>query len=229
MIREVKRHIDRAMNGIRLAFRGKLTRNNSAQPIQLAQVAGLADELLQNVELMQHYGITSNPPAGSECVVLPLGGRTGHGIVIATEHGTYRLKNLKPGEVALYSDEGDSIILKRGRIMEVTTQTLNVNAATVVNINSQTVNINAQNAVNVASPQAAITASGSVTITSPAVSMSGNLSVGGTIVAAGNISSSGGNLLDSSGKTMASIRTVYNGHTHSDPQGGSVAAPGAQM
>ena len=130
MIREVQRHIERALNGIRLAFRGKVTRNNSGQSIQLAQVAGLADELLQNVELMQHYGYTSNPPPDSECIVLPLGGRTGHGIVIATEHGTYRLKNLKPGEVALYSDEGDSVILKRGRVMEVTTQTLTVNCAT---------------------------------------------------------------------------------------------------
>lgn len=211
MIREVQRHIERALNGIRLAFRGKVTRNNSGQPIQLAQVAGLADELLQNVELMQHYGITSNPPAGSECVVLPLGGRTGHGIVIATEHGTYRFKNLKPSEVALYSDEGDSIILKRGRVMEVTTQTLNVNAATVVNIASPTVNINAQTAVN---------------ITSPTVTLSGNLSVGGTIVAAGNISSSGGNLLDSSGKTMASIRTVYNGHTHVAPNGQTTTPTG---
>lgn len=214
MIQEVKRHIERALNGIRLAFRGKVTRNNSASPIQLAQAAGLADELLQNVELMQHYGYTSNPPPDSECIVLPLGGRTGHGVIIATEHGTYRLKNLKSGEVALYSDEGDSIILKRGRVMEVTTQTLNVNAAMVVNIASPTVNINAQTAVN---------------ITSPTVTLSGNLSVGGTITAVGNISSSGGNLLDSSGKTMAAIRTVYNSHTHVDPQGGSVAAPGAQM
>lgn len=213
MIREVQRHIERALNGIRLAFRGKLTRNNSGQPIQLAQVAGLADELLQNVELMQHYGFTSNPPVGSECVVLPMGGRTGHGIVIATEHGTYRIKNLKPGEVALCSDEGDSIILKRGRVMEVTTQTLNVNAATVVNIASPTVNINAQTAVN---------------ITSPTVTLSGNLSVGGTITAAGNISSSGGNLLDSSGKTMASIRTVYNGHTHVAPNG-QTTTPNGQM
>jgi phage baseplate assembly protein gpV len=83
-----------------------------------------------------------------------------------------------------------------------------------VNIASPTVNINAQTAVN---------------ITSPTVTLSGNLSVGGTIGAAGNISSSSGNLLDSSGKTMASIRTTYNGHTHVDPQGGSVAVPGAQM
>lgn len=186
MIREVKRHIERAMSGIRLAFRGTLPRTNSAQPIQLSQVAGLADELLQDVELMQHYGFTSHPPAGSECVVLPLGGRNGHGIVIATEHGSYRLQNLQPGEVALYSDEGDSVILKRGRVMEVVTQTLNITAGVAVNI------------------------------TSPLLTLTG------TFVAQGDV-------MDHGIKSMAGMRMVYNGHTHSDPQGGSVTAPGAQM
>ncbi len=212
MIREIQRHIERALQGIRQPFRGKLTRNNSAPAMQITQVAGLADELLQSVELLQHYGYTSNPPLDSECIILPLGGRSAHSIVIATEHGTYRLKNLKAGEVALYSDEGDSVILKRGRIMEVTTQTLNVAAAKELNINTVTVNINASTAVN---------------ITSPSVTLSGNLTVQGTVVASGNISSSG-NLIDSSGKTMAAIRTTYNGHTHVAPTG-VTAAPTAQM
>ncbi len=201
MIREVKRHIERALNGIRLGFRGKLTRNNSASPIQLAQAAGLADELLQNVELMQQYGYTSNPPSGSECIVLPLGGRTGHGIIIATEHGTYRLKNLKPGEVALYSDEGDSIVLKRGRIIEVTTQTFRINAATAIELNAPVITGNA---------------SGSVSFNTPTVNASA------AIVAQGEIS-------DHGNKSMSAMRTVYNGHTHLDPQGGSVNAPGATM
>lgn len=201
MIREMKRHIERALNGIRLGFRGKLTRNNSTSPIQLAQAAGLADELLQNVELMQQYGYTSNPPSGSECIVLPLGGRTGHGIIIATEHGTYRLKNLKPGEVALYSDEGDSIVLKRGRIIEVTTQTFRINAATAIELNAPVITGNA---------------SGSVSFNTPTVNASA------AIVAQGDIS-------DHGNKSMSNMRTVYNGHTHLDPQGGSVQAPGATM
>jgi len=201
MIREVKRHIERALNGIRLGFRGKLTRNNSASPIQLAQAAGLADELLQNVELMQQYGYTSNPPPDSECIVLPLGGRTGHGIIIATEHGTYRLKNLKPGEVALYSDEGDSIVLKRGRIIEVTTQTFRINAATAIELNAPVITGNA---------------SGSVSFNTPTVNASA------AIVAQGEIS-------DHGNKSMSNMRTVYNGHTHLDPQGGSVNTPGAGM
>lgn len=34
---------------------------------------------------------------------------------------------------------------------------------------------------------------------------------------------------DSSGKTMSGMRTIYNGHTHNDPQGGAVAAPNQGM
>jgi len=52
--------------------------------------------------------------------VLPLGGRTSDGIMIATEHSSYRLQGLESGEVAIYTDEGASIVLKRNRIISVT-------------------------------------------------------------------------------------------------------------
>ncbi|MGL9773354.1 MAG: hypothetical protein ACR5LG_03655 [Sodalis sp. (in: enterobacteria)] len=48
-----------------------------------------------------------------------LGGRTRHSIVIATEHSIYRLQGLANGEVALYSDEGAKIVIRRKRIIEV--------------------------------------------------------------------------------------------------------------
>jgi phage baseplate assembly protein V len=34
---------------------------------------------------------------------------------------------------------------------------------------------------------------------------------------------------DSTGRTMSGMRTIYNGHTHNDPQGGAVAAPNQGM
>jgi phage baseplate assembly protein V len=34
---------------------------------------------------------------------------------------------------------------------------------------------------------------------------------------------------DTSGKTMAGMRTIYNGHDHNDPQGGAVEPPNQQM
>lgn len=36
-------------------------------------------------------------------------------------------------------------------------------------------------------------------------------------------------MCDSTGKTMSGMRTIYNGHTHNDPQGGAVAAPNQGM
>ncbi|MGL9774812.1 MAG: hypothetical protein ACR5LG_14955 [Sodalis sp. (in: enterobacteria)] len=39
--------------------------------------------------------------------------------MIATEHSIYRLQGLANGEVALYSDEGAKIVIRRERIIEV--------------------------------------------------------------------------------------------------------------
>lgn len=142
MIADIDARIRRHVAGIRQTFRGVLTLVKTAGAVQLVQVDGLAGEQLQDAELFQHYGLTSNPPPGTMAVVVPVGGKTSHGIVIATEHGSYRLKNLASGEVAIYTDEGDSIVLKRGRLIEVTTQTLRVNAPTLIEFNTQKVQVN---------------------------------------------------------------------------------------
>ena len=124
---EVDKRIRRAMSGVRSAFRGVLAMVSSDSSVQFVQGEGLAGETMQDNELFQHYGYTSNPPAGTMAVVLPVGGRTSHGIVIATEHGTYRLKALQRGEVALYTDEGAKIVLKRGRVIETDCDVYRVN------------------------------------------------------------------------------------------------------
>lgn len=141
MIDPIRRQIDRALGSIRTAFRAVLTLVESGAGVQLAQGDGLAGEQVQSAEVFQHYGLTSNPPAGSMAVVLPLGGKTSHGIVIATEHGSYRLQGLASGEVALYSDEGDSVVLRRGRVMELTTETLRITAPAGVEIATPTLTV----------------------------------------------------------------------------------------
>ncbi|MGE4752463.1 phage baseplate assembly protein V [Yersinia enterocolitica] len=126
MWNNVDSRITAALNRIRRAFRAVLTRVNSSGQIQTVQARGLAGERLQDNELFQHYGFTSNPLPGTMAVILPLGGNTSHGVIIATEHGAYRLAGLKPGEVALYTDEGAKIVLKRGRIIDVECDTYRV-------------------------------------------------------------------------------------------------------
>lgn len=130
----IQRAIDKATASVRRPFRAVLTAIKLLSAVQLVQAEALAGERLQDHELMQHYGLTSAPPDGTQLIVLPLGGRTAHGVVIATEHGAYRFKLAAQGEVALYSDEGDHVYLKRGRVMEIVTNTLLVKAAVKVRL-----------------------------------------------------------------------------------------------
>ena len=109
--------INAALNRIRKAFRGVLKRVNSSGGVQTVQANALASEPLQDVELFQHYGFTSSPLKGTMAIFIPLNGVTSHSVAVATEHARYRLKNLKPGEVAIYDDLGQSVTLTRDGII----------------------------------------------------------------------------------------------------------------
>lgn len=117
MIEHIDKRINRALGGIRQAFRGVLSKVNTAPKVQLVQAVGLRGENIQAAEYFQHYGYTSNPPEGTMFVMVPIGGKTAHGIIIATEHGSYRLKNLAPGEVAISDDLGQKVHLTRNGIV----------------------------------------------------------------------------------------------------------------
>lgn len=116
MINDIDKRIRRALSGIRQAFRGVLQRSGEGAGSQLIQGEGLAGEPLQDLELFQQFGFTSRPPAGTAIVVLPLGGRTSHGIIIATENGQYRVKGLAEGETAIFNAFGDTFVFKDGQI-----------------------------------------------------------------------------------------------------------------
>lgn len=127
LAKQAKQGLKNAQNSVRAAFRGVLNLVKSEPNVQLVQVSGLADETLQDVELMQHFGFTSVPPADTQAVIIPLGGKTSHGIVVATENGSFRVKGLKNGETAIYDSSGSTIILKNGRLIEVDCDTFKIN------------------------------------------------------------------------------------------------------
>lgn len=131
MIETIDKRIRRHLAQVRQAFRGVLSLVNAASGVQLAQAEGLAGEELADAELFQHYGFTSHPPAGTMAVVLPIGGRTTHGIVVATEHASYRLQALAGGEVAIYDDLGQQVRLSRTGITIKTSQKLRLEAADI--------------------------------------------------------------------------------------------------
>ncbi|EKP8776132.1 phage baseplate assembly protein [Escherichia coli] len=115
---KVNQRVQQALATVRQAFRVVTGTVDSSTKVQLLQLNGLAGEQLDGAEYFQHYGLTTSPPPGSMGIAVPLNGNTSHTVIVATEHGAYRLTELKPGEVALYTDEGAKIVLKRGRVIE---------------------------------------------------------------------------------------------------------------
>lgn len=96
---------------------------DDGRQLQSLQVGLLADEVRDNAERFQQYGFTSHPLPGAEAVAVCAGGVRDHVLVIAVDDRRYRLRALQPGEVALYSDEGDKLVIKRGGTIEVTAST----------------------------------------------------------------------------------------------------------
>jgi len=132
----IRREIARAASATRQAFRGVLRsyRHRASGPM-LARAEGLADEQLVDVEIMQHAGLAAGLPAGTPVIVLPVGGKTAQSVVIASEHGAYRVQ-VAPGEVALYHlTEADcSVHLKAGRVVAIKCDKLEITADTEVAI-----------------------------------------------------------------------------------------------
>jgi phage baseplate assembly protein V len=102
--------------------------------MQTVQVEVGADETRDGVERVQNYGFTSVPLDGAEAVVVFVGGRRDHGLAIAVDDRRHRLTGLESGEVAIYTDQGDAVVIRRGGTIEVT-------AATKVVLNAPTVEL----------------------------------------------------------------------------------------
>ena len=196
-----------AVDEIRQAFRGVLHLVKSADNIQKVQASGLADETLQDVELMQQFGFTSVPPANTQAVILPIGGQTTHGIVIATENGSFRVKNLQGGEVAVYDESGSSIVLKKGRLIEIDCDVLKIKAATKVDISSPLVETD-----QVFTAQGQINGNGGMAVQG-----------GSGASFTGNVQQSGGSFT-TDGDVKAGVISLSN-HKHTGDSGGKTSKP----
>lgn len=181
-----------------LIGRGEITLSDDSDGHQRVQAEMLADELLDNVERMQEYGFTGRPPAGSTGVFVFLSGARANGVCISAEHRASRVRNLAEGEVAVYTDEGDVIYFRRGRLIE----------------------INSGGRVKVTAPDVEVVASTKVTITSPLTAISQNVTIGGTLAVAGQITGQGGMAISGgSGAQVTGNISVTGGNVTADGVG----------
>lgn len=101
--------------------RGAVQLVDDGTKLQLLQLGVLQGEDLDECERFQEYGFTSVPHKGAEAVVIFPNGDRGHALVVAVDDLRYRPTAAQPGEVILYTDEGDEIRLARGNVIVLKT------------------------------------------------------------------------------------------------------------
>ncbi len=175
-----------------LATRVTVTGVDDSQKIQTVQVTALDGERLADVQRLQPYGFTANPPLGGNGLMICIGGSRTHPVVIVSDDGSKRLLNLAPGECAIYDNAGNFVHIKAGQI--------HVKHATKVYSESPLTHC---------SGDAEVDGNGLV---HGDLTVQGNLVVSGTGAVTGALSSST-SVADPSGH-MAEMRTFYNAHVH---------------
>lgn len=95
-------------------------------------------ETIDNLQVVQLYGVASHAPIGSDAFVSFGNGDRSNGVVHATANQKARPRNQKPGEVTIFTDEGDTISLQRNHNIVITTKdgTVTVNEAKLVVVNA---------------------------------------------------------------------------------------------
>ena len=84
--------------------------NDSGQQ-QLVSAYGYDNHPIDEAVRLQHFGATSNPPAGSEGHALIVGGRYDRAVLLGLEHPDHRPQNLPSGSKAIYDASGNIIKL----------------------------------------------------------------------------------------------------------------------
>lgn len=122
---------------------------DDAKQAQSLQVELLADEVQDEVERFGSYGFTSVPHPGAEAITVCAGGLRSHAIVIAVEDRRYRLRGLQGGEVALYDDLGNQVLLGR-EALAITGVTKVTVTAPEVSIDADTIKLGGEGGAAIA-------------------------------------------------------------------------------
>lgn len=187
---------------------------DDSQKFQALQVDLGNDEVRGDVEHVQPYGFTSVPLKGAEAVTVAVGGRRDHLVAIMVGDRRYRLRNLESGEVAVYTDEGDQMVFKRGGTIEVTAST-KVKLITPLVEATQDFKIDGKlHVVGDTTLDAKLHAVGDSTF-------DGDAAVGGELDVTGNIA--GADTITATTDVVGGGKSLKD-HTHSVPASGLISA-----
>jgi phage gp45-like len=98
----------------------KITATNDTGPVHRAQVRGFPPETIDNMPVLQIYGLASHAMPGSDGMAIFATGDRSNGVIVATGNQQYRLRGLNAGEVALYDNAGNVVRLASGGNIAIT-------------------------------------------------------------------------------------------------------------
>jgi phage baseplate assembly protein V len=160
----MREQIERLWRRLQLVIgRGRIRVVDDSTPAQTLQVQLGADETKDALPRIAEYGFTSNPPPGTDAVVIFLAGERTNGVVVATNNQQFRMRNLETGEVAIYDNRGRFVLLGAGGIhvqgnadpiLVETTGTITANAGGDINATSSggAVNVTAAASIKLEAP-----------------------------------------------------------------------------
>ena len=107
MIDAIQKQVNKGLGQIRQAFLGLVSRGGSSS----VQLEGYTDEVLEDVEVIQHVGFASYIPEEVKVVLIPQQGKTSKAITVATKGGAI-VVDVATGETCIYDQFGHSVWLK---------------------------------------------------------------------------------------------------------------------
>ena len=136
------------MNFIRRFF---LHSVDTSSPSMQAQIETSIDQVHDDVEVLEPYGLTSSPPEEiEEGLSAHVQGHADHGVIMGFFDKLFRPKNLLRGEVVLYNKWGGKIELFEHAIKVTHTiggqeATITLSEGTLIEISCETFNVTATN------------------------------------------------------------------------------------
>lgn len=149
---------------------GEVKMTDDSKDTQEAQITGYGGFARDRARRYETYGISIRPLKGAGVLWQFVGWISGHVAILAYPEPRYRKKNLQEGEVCLYTDEGDYILLSRGRIIKVVAGT----------------------EIDVTAPTVVVTASTKIKLDSPAIEFTGDVTIDKTLTVSKAVTFNGG-------------------------------------
>jgi phage baseplate assembly protein V len=156
--------------------RGVLRATVDENGVQTMQVGLLEDEVADEVERVQSYGLSAVPPNGGDAVVAFISGNRDHGMVLAVNDRESRPREQKGGEVTVYNNKKASIKLDEDGNIVIT-----------VGQDDGKMTIKVDDEISIEAKKLTIKIEDEITIECPTIKIEGDIELDGNLNATGRV------------------------------------------